>query len=326
VSARELPSYVDQNFRLRDEDGDTFVLKISNSDEDPGLVDAQVEVLDRLQARPGLLSTPRVVRRRGGEATVREAGHTVWLVTFLPGRTLAEMDAQPDALLTGLGRGLGDLDSRLDGFDHPAARRIYAWDLRNAPGVGAFVDHIRGPEKRDAVRSSLARFETRILPRLDRLPFQVIHNDANDHNLVVVGEGDSARVRGLLDFGDLVWTARACEVAIAATYAMLTAVNPVRAGARVAAGYHEACPLTRGEVGLIADLITARLCVSVTMSAYGRVLNPENKYLSVSETPAWSLLERALATPPSTWTDVFEDACACARPFAAHPSAERAGG
>ena len=324
VVARELPSYVDQNFRLSDSTGTDYVLKIMNSEENTAFLDAQVSALDLLQRNPGRLETPAVVPDSTGRFVTREGVHPVWLVTWLSGQLMADVEDAPHALLHDLGRGLGDLDRRLAEFDDPATRRIYPWDLRNAPGALSFVDHIADPAARELVRSRLSHFETRILPEVDDLPLQVIHNDANDYNLLVAGMGEGARVTGLLDFGDLMWTARACDLAIAMTYPMLSAADPLAAGAQVLAGYHEELSLERSEIRALPYLIEARLCVSVTMSAHRLSVDPANAYLAVSAAPAWSLLDWMSTTPPARWIDTFEDACASASPTEEDASQERA--
>jgi Ser/Thr protein kinase RdoA (MazF antagonist) len=324
VTAHELPSYIDQNFHLLDAAGAEYVLKISNTTEDQDFLDAQVSALEFLQAKPGRLETPRAVPSSAGEYVGREGAHALWLVTFLQGMPLAEVSELPEGLHRDLGRGLGDLDRRLAGFDHPAARRIYHWDLRNAPGVVPFTDHISDATGRKTVRSSLGRFETWVLPAVDRLPFQIIHNDANDYNILTSEDRAVVRIIGLLDFGDMVWTARACEPAIAMMYPMMTADDPLVAAAEVLAGYHESQALERAEIRLIPHLIEARLCVSVTMSSYQRRLDPDNAYLSVSEAPAWRLLDWMSTTPPARWVETFEDACASVRPIEGNASPERA--
>ena len=86
------------------------------------------------------------------------------------------------------------------------------------------TEDIGDPAGRDLVRRRLRRFETEVIPRLERLPFQVVHNDANDGNVLVcrerlledgrevgeAGETGSAGYEpcGLLDFGDMMWTPR----------------------------------------------------------------------------------------------------------------------
>jgi Ser/Thr protein kinase RdoA (MazF antagonist) len=315
---------VDQNFRLTDPKGTHYVLKIMNSEENTAFLDAQVSALDLLQKSPGRLETPAVVPGSAGRFVTREGVHPVWLVTWLSGQLMADVRDPPDALLHDLGCGLGDLDRRLAEFDDPATRRVYPWDLRNAPGALSFVDHIADPAGRELVRSRLSYFETRVLPEVGFLPLQVIHNDANDYNLLVAGEGGDLRVTGLLDFGDLMWTARACELAIAMAYPMLSAADPLAAGAQVLAGYHGELPLDRAEIRALPYLIEARLCVSVTMSAHRLSVDPANAYLAVSEAPAWRLLDWMSTTPPDRWIGTFEDACARPSPTGGTASRERA--
>ena len=81
------------------------------------------------------------------------------------------------------------------------------------------------------------------VPALDHLPHQVIHNDANEHNVLVADDG---AVTGLIDFGDVVWTARVCGLAVAGAYAMQGRPDPARAVVPVVRGYHEVTPLRAG--------------------------------------------------------------------------------
>lgn len=307
---------MDQNFRLLASGGSgDFVLKISNSDEDPGLIEAQVEALTLLQVEPGPLRTARVLPCRTGSMWTREGDHVVWLVSWLDGTVLADATDPPPELWRELGRGLGDLDRRLAAFDAPGARRAYEWDLRHAGEALRRNRSIEQAGRRRAVRGALERFRDRVVPLFPELPQQVIHNDANDYNLLVRGEGEGARVDALLDFGDLVRTARACEIAVAATYAMLGAPDPMATGSLVLAGYHEALGMERAEIRAVPHLIEARLCLSVTMSAYRRSLDPANAYLSVSEAAAWDLFERLSEIPVSRRIERFEDAGAGVRPI-----------
>ena len=60
-------------------------------------------------------------------------------------------------------------------------------------------------------------------PRLNALPWQVIHNDANDHNVIVSAD---RRTVSLIDFGDIVYAPRVCGLAVACAYAMLGQAEP----------------------------------------------------------------------------------------------------
>lgn len=69
----------------------------------------------------------------------------------------------------------------------------------------------------------------------------VVHNDANDHNVVVEETGSffkkkSKAVAAVIDFGDMVYTELVNNVAITLAYAMLAKPQPMSAAAQVLAG------------------------------------------------------------------------------------------
>jgi len=330
--AHALPSSIDQNFRLDTAPTqcgeDRYVLKISNASELPGFLQAQVRALDFLAGmKPPTIPVPRVVRLPDGEAVVRSGAHLAWLVSWLEGTPIARLESRSAGLLRDVGRALGDLDARLAAFDDPAVHREFRWDLTRAPAILPLTVHIAEPAGRELVRRRLRRFERDTLPGLRDLPHQVVHNDANDHNLLVratpggpknapgtggmtadpTGPGEPYEPCGVLDFGDLLWTPRAAEVAIAMTYAMLGPGEPVEAAAALLAGYRESLPLQPAELEVLPDLILARLCVSVTISAYERAREPENAFVTVSEAPAWGLLENLAGQPGSRLAEAFAE-------------------
>lgn len=293
-----MPSSIDQNFRLETPRG-SFVLKISNSDELPEYLAAQIGVLDHLAGNTGsALRVPEVVHCSDGGSVVMAGEHQAWLVTWLAGMPIARLSTRPPGLLRALGVALGELDVRLSDFDDPAIHREFRWDLMQAPAILALSGNIADPAGRDLVRSRLRRFETEVIPRLERLPFQAVHNDANDHNVLVCpASGSLFEPCGLLDFGDMMWTPRVCEPAIAMAYAMLGPGPPVESARSVLSGYQQSLPLGVDEIELLPDLIEARLCVSVTISAYERSCDPDNAFVTVSEPQAWRILDWLSADP-----------------------------
>jgi murein DD-endopeptidase MepM/ murein hydrolase activator NlpD len=117
------------------------------------------------------------------------------------------------------------------------------------------------------------------------------------------------RVTGILDFGDSVRSFTAGEVAIAAAYAMLGKEDPFPVAAQVVEGYHRVLPLREGEVAALFPLMGLRLCASVAIAAHQKWREPEKDYLTVSEAPAWSLLERIARESPSFPFYLFRQAC-----------------
>ena len=143
------------------------------------------------------------------------------------------------------------------------------------------------PGRRNLAAERLDAFETGLAPLFERLPRQVVHNDPNDHNVLVEGN----RVVALIDYGDMVSTARACDPAIALAYLMLEGPNPFEPARAFLEGYLGTLPLEDRELDALALLIPTRLAVSVLYSTRAKKERPGAPYLDVTEPHAWALLE-----------------------------------
>lgn len=303
-----LPSERDQNFHVTADGPDSFVLKISHKDESHESVELQERVLNHLRARVPELLMPRIVPTLAGETLTTITGsdgddNLARMVTFVPGQVWAQVAPHSAALLRSLGRALALVDAALADFPAAGAFGDLKWDLTQASWIREYFQHLPD-DRRDLVERLFEGYE-RIAPRLAFLPSGLLYNDANDHN-VLVADG---RVVSLIDFGDMVHGPRVCDLAIGIAYAIMGASDPLAGAAEVVAGYHEALPLTEAEIEVLFPLICARLCVSVTNSAYQRHAAPENSYLQVSDRPAWALLDALEHIDPSHAIDAFRFAC-----------------
>ncbi len=106
------------------------------------------------------------------------------------------------------------------------------------------------------------------------------------------------QISGILDFGDMVYSVAAAEVAIAAAYALLDKPDPLAVIALIAGSCHAVYPLQETEIAVLFDLVCMRLAMSVCHAAHQRRTEPDNEYLSISERPAWAALERLAAIHP----------------------------
>ena len=315
ATARTLPSYLDQNFLLETADGARYVLKIANAAEDAAVLDFQQAALTHLAAHDLPLRTPRVQPACDGARRTRIRGHDgathwMWMVSYLPGTFMADVVPHTPDLLRSLGVALGRLDGALAGFSHPAMHRPLIWDMQQYARLPAFFDDLADPAQRALVEDTYRQFEATAAPLLPGLRRSVVHNDGNDHNVLVgAAAGSGYRVDGLIDFGDLVHTFTVAEPAIAATYAMLGKPDLLAAASHVVGGYHAAYPLTEQELAGLFWLIRLRLCASVCMSARHRRQNPSDAYLAVSEAPAWDALQRLAGVHPHWAEAVFRHAC-----------------
>jgi 4-aminobutyrate aminotransferase-like enzyme/Ser/Thr protein kinase RdoA (MazF antagonist) len=320
AEASPLPGEKDCNFLLQPAEGEPLVLKISNAEETREILEFQNAALNQLAAH-GVGEVQRVLAANTGDGigTVTAGGvrYFVRLFTYLPGKIWAEFRPHTPEMLASLGQLLGRVDTALRGFAHPADRRALKWDLARASWARDFLSHIPERSRRAMIERRLDQFETNLRSRLEGLRHGVIHNDANDYNLLVDGESPwGQRVTGLLDFGDMVHTQIICELAIACAYAMLDKPDPIAAAVHVVRGYHAEHPVTEDELELLFPLIGLRLAVSVTNSAYQKAAAPENGYLQISDRPAWELLERLERLNPELAH--YSLRAACGNPAAPH--------
>jgi 4-aminobutyrate aminotransferase-like enzyme/Ser/Thr protein kinase RdoA (MazF antagonist) len=297
--ARELTSERDQNFLIDGDDG-RVVLKIANAGEDPEFLEAQRAVLGHLATRVEVV--PRLIPTTSGaafaEATDDDARrHLVWAVSHLPGRLLAHVRHRDAALYEDLGRKAGSITEALAGFDHPAAHREFYWDVASARTIVAAHRGTTDDNRLAAVVDRLtAAFDEYVAPTLSTLPRAIVHGDINDHNVLVEPHGSSLLdgwdVSGIVDFGDMVYSYRVADLAIAVAYAMLDADDPLDVAAAVVRGFAERVDLDDAELSAVFALAAMRLCASACIAADQTRREPENEYLTVSQEPIRRTLPR----------------------------------
>jgi Ser/Thr protein kinase RdoA (MazF antagonist) len=322
AEAVRLDGEYDDNFRLRAADGREFVLKVMHPAREREFVAMQVAVLQRIAERTPDLSSSRVVSTSTGEnfCVARDDAGTarlVWLLEFVPGRPFAHFRPHTPELAAQLGHWLGRLARALDGFDTPAAhRRVFKWDLAQATWIAERLDALDSAARRDLVTPWLELYESTVRPKLAALPQGVIHGDANDHNVLVSAQrGGDPFIAGVIDFGDMHFTARVCEPAIAAAYALLDRPDPLPIVCALIAGYDRATRLDDAELEVLFPLIAMRLCVSVVNSAIRKREAPDDPYVTISEAPAWRALEKFAAIHPREAHYALRSTCGRRRSF-----------
>jgi 4-aminobutyrate aminotransferase-like enzyme/Ser/Thr protein kinase RdoA (MazF antagonist) len=292
AGASALPSERDQNFLLRTADDDRFVLKIANAADDRALLDAQNAALAFVGRRSSLCA--RVVPATDGAlmseiTSASGSRHFVRVLTWIDGEPLGTLPSKTPELLEQLGERVGELDSALDGFDHPAIHRAFYWDLA---GGFALVRERAALMPESATRALViglvGEIERHDGERLARLRRAAAHNDPNDYNVIV----SDLQIAGILDFGDIVHTYAIADLAIAIAYAVLDAPDPLASAAAVVRGYHRVRPIDDDEIAALFGLALLRLCMSAAIAPSQRAQRPEDAYLSVSQGPIARTLPR----------------------------------
>ncbi|MEM7119292.1 MAG: aminotransferase class III-fold pyridoxal phosphate-dependent enzyme [Chloroflexota bacterium] len=295
---KPLPSERDQNFLITISEDEKVVLKIANAQEETAVLDLQNKAMAHLAKSDPATHPYRLYPAQNGETliTVHDENDTAYLtrlVNFIPGAMLGDVNPQTPELLYSLGQLLGQTNQALADFSHPAAQRELHWDLaQSLPMVRKYFDYIPTIEQKALVQQFLDLYEQEVVPQLDGLRTAVIHNDANDYNVLVGSDLSQPRtVTGLIDFGDMVHSQLINELAIAAAYMMMDKPDPLGAAAYVTAGYHATYPLTESEIAVLYPLICLRLCTSVAHSSYRAVVEPNDAYQTLHQQKGWNLLQ-----------------------------------
>jgi Ser/Thr protein kinase RdoA (MazF antagonist) len=302
TQASMLPSERDQNFALVAITGEKYVLKIAKSDEERSVLELQNAALMHAAERVPDLALPRVIPAAADEtmATIKNAQgkpYFVRLLTWLDGEVFVHASPHDAAMLASLGAVLADVDRALQGFSHPAMHRELYWDVKRADLA---LEHLSllPTEQQPIVRRFMHAWEG---VKWQALRHGLIHGDANDYN-VLVRDG---RVVGLLDFGDMVYSAVVCDLAIALAYALLDQPDPLAASGPIIRAYHGRFALTPPEIDALYPLMTARLCMSLCYAAYNAQVKSGDAYQLVTAGPAWTLLQRLIGIPQDTVHDLF---------------------
>ena len=272
VRAQPLGSQQDSNFLLADGGSVLGVLKIAN----PAFSAAEIEAQDAAAAhiaaaRPDL----RVATVTHGPAEVPVDGSRALarVLRFLPGGTLAGAGRYlSPRVVAGLGAVAGQVSLALSSFEHPGLDRVLQWDLRHARRVvDALAGHVRDEDLRGRVTAAAAAAWSRVEPLAGRLPWQAVHGDVTDDNVVCLVERGLRTPDGIIDFGDLTSSWAVGELAVAITSVLRHAgAEPCSVLPAVRAFHESQAAVRRGGRGAVAAGRAARRRAGGQRRAAGR--------------------------------------------------------
>ena len=320
VSARTLAGEVDFNYYLRSDDGKEFTLKISRPNANTEEIDFQAAMMAHLSEKQIPLDLPEIIPTPDKQFKVeisQDLGSQRWmrLQKWVPGRMVSDVNPRSSELLCSWGQAVGYLARGLQDFDHPAAHRFYAWNPSETLHSRKNRAYFTSDHEREMADYFWNFFETHALPKLSKLRKSVNYNDGHEHNLLSHGSVYPAKVTGIIDFGDALYTETINELAIACAYGCMYLPDPLEAATHVVRGFHQIFPLQESELEVLFPLITARLMITVASAAYNKFQEPDNEYLLISEKPAWDLLQKLKEISPDLAHFTFRNACG----FSPHP-------
>ena len=283
-----------ENYLVVDPQGVRTVLKLADPAQDPALLELEHAAVEAVHGGGLGLVLPRLVPTRRGSVIAEGSGRRGRLLTFVPGGPWGSDVPSSEARLLETGRIIARMHRALAPLDPPAARRTHPWDLARAGLLRGKLDVFQDAGERRLVERAFWFWDSSARPYFGEVPWGLIHGDLNDDN-ILVAEG---RVSGLLDFGDCLRNPLVCDLGIALAYLLLDEPDPLGAGARIVAGYHEVRPLGATELEILFPLLCGRLATSLVISAERRRIDPERAAWFVTEARGRKALASCLALDP----------------------------
>lgn len=290
------------NFLLSTRTDRRFVVKIVGPDMPREVVELECAAIEHAVSTGLSLALPITVENQYGNIETRiilpiNGPNRARVMSFLDGIPLCDLTDISESLLRSAGEAVALIDEALRDFDHRAAHRDHRWNLATADqheaGVGRFAD----PGRQSLLTWAFQGWHA-ARDRLLDLPWQCIHGDPHDENMLV----ESGRVSGLVDFGDCAYNPAICDLAICLTYLMMRGPDPLPVAAAVMRGYGRVRVVSAAERRALYPLICARLAVSVCVARERKALDPTNPNWFGSEPAAWALLERLRGIGHETFT------------------------
>lgn len=301
-SASLLVSERDQNFRIISNDGQSFVLKISNLSDDIGVIDMQTQAMLHVTRTAPALPIMRLIPSVDGElqGEVEDpAGivHIVRMLHFMPGHHLLVDDLSLESARE-VGAQSARLGRALRSFFHPSAGRSLLWNARETVQLRPLLRYIEDARRWQSLSAALDNFEEQVEPIFDTLRAQTIHNDFQLNNILF---DDRQQVSGILDFGDMVHTALICDLVASAAH-MFERSDAIEAFGAVVRGFASVTPLETQEIRVLPDLLLARWATLALMSALRIKQHPESAdYVGPWQTGAWTMFEKVAQIGVDEW-------------------------
>tara|TARA_R110002051_G_scaffold86498_2_gene152351 strand:- start:7817 stop:10084 length:2268 start_codon:yes stop_codon:yes gene_type:complete len=281
----------------------SYVLKIyTNSTEVLELISAENEML--LALEKGKITCSEIISTNSGILNLIIDRNIFRLLTFVPGTFLAE-SVHCNSLMKSFGQTLAQINLCFKSKNNPVIQaKQTQWDLQHFQKNWKYLNDIPDPCDRSLVDYYCLQFNEHVLPLKYELRQSIIHNDANDWNVLTKNE----KVTGIIDLGDMCYSWLINELAVALTYILMGKENPLEVADTVIKSYHSILPLEQKEIDILYYLIAARLCTSVLNSAHKKKIKPTSSYITVSEKSAWVLLRKWVSINPIMAKNTFRAA------------------
>lgn len=226
------------------------------------------------------------------------------MLSYLTGNLLGDIKHAKNVFQS-LGAFLAQMDIKLLSFNNTTIKeRQSEWNTENFSLNKKYIHDIPNVKDENIVHYFFQQYEKQVVPLIPKLRKSIIHNDANQWNVLVKNK----EISGIIDFGDLAYSQLINELAIAIAYACQNTENPLEWSLIILKSYHKILQIKEIEIQVLYYLIAARLCISVCNAAHSKLINPNNEYAFSGEKSAWKMLDKWITINPLAAENSFRSA------------------
>ena len=145
------------------------------------------------------------------------------------------------------------MNSWLRDFENSTLHREFDWDL--AAPLAVIEKHhslVNDKNLKIFISSTVSDYKEIVVPLLDKLDWSIIHNDANDYNVIIDYNNDhqirSPFVSGFIDFGDMIHSLSIGDLAVLIAYSILEKDDPLEIASLIIEGYNEVNKISNEEI------------------------------------------------------------------------------
>ena len=305
IKLTSLNSERDKNFLLQGVKNTKYVIKISNPKESLDQLKYQDILINYLRSNKKLKSIyPKICHKKILFLKDKKNRNcAVRILTYIEGNMYAKSKINTK-IEESFGKILALQSNHLQSFIHKDSIRKFDWDPSNIKWTKNFLKLFKGFERK-LIKDSINQYEHFVLKNIKNLKFSVTHGDPNNYNIVVSND----KIIGLIDFGDSIYAPSINDLSIALSYALMSSNNFYKSLKNIVGSYNNINPLTKDEIYSLLGLIKSRLTITLVMAAKQRKKYPDNKYLSISEKNAWSLMSKLHQIDPYFFIAVIKEIC-----------------
>jgi len=264
---KQLAGEVDLNYKATNREGKHLLIKVLESKKDFSL---QESIYQHLGLDINFFNLNK--------------DYKIYVIPWTEGKVWDELKEPSSSIFESIGKRAGELTKKLYDLDHPSKMYSLDWDLAQYKWLESSIDLLE-PEERVFVRQTLRELNN-IKDLYSNLRRSIVHNDLNEHNIIIKPNGFDFEISGFIDFGDAIYTQVVNDLAILIAYTSMELDYPVDGLSHIVRGYNENFPLKENDLKALPYLIKLRYCISVVKARINAVKNPENNYLQISYSKA----------------------------------------